>query len=135
MKPTTRKEQSAFDEIKRKPCNMQAVRVLFRSADIHKAPPEPTPNVMEERKAAQIRLRKRADELELQKKAHAEWVEMRKREGIAKERARAEAQKDGKHIWIAKFMKRKAKRQGKPAPTTAEIQQAQKDYAAGKIRF
>lgn len=130
-----RKEQSAFDEIKRKPCNMQAVRVLFRAQDIHKAPLEPTPNVMAARRKAQAELREKAAQLEMEAKIKEAEAAIKKREAILRNRANQEAQKDSKHTWIARFLKQRAKHLRKPAPTTSEIRQAQKDYAAGKIRF
>lgn len=123
-------------ESKWKPRNMQAVRVTFPAKGLHLPPPEPTINVLEQRKAEAEQRRIRAEKAAAELAAHRKEQEARQKRERDEQRAAAKEKRRNlqpRNLWLSRFLKQKAKREGKPTPTNDELKAARKAYADGRL--
>lgn len=136
--PKTMKDKTLWTnkEAKWKPRNMQAVRMTFPAKGLHLPPPEPTINVLEQRKAEAEHRRIKAEKAAADLAAHRKEQEAKQKRERDEQRAAAKEKRRNlkpRNLWLSRLLKQKAKREGKPAPTNEELKAAQQAYVEGRL--
>jgi hypothetical protein len=123
-----------------KPRNKQAALICAKPKGIHMPPPEPTLNVIDQRKLEAKRIQERAAkaaaEIEAAKLAEKEAAKAAAKKQQEEKRNRAKSIKPDqfKNMWMAKSLKRQARSAGKPKPSTADIRDTRKNlYTSGSL--
>jgi len=123
--PTNMKQDKTLwrdKESKWKAINLQSVRITFKAKGLHIAPIQPAPNAHQQRELEQKQLQERARKAKLEIEAHKKEAKKKQDEHNRMQQKRSESQV--KSMWVAKHLKRMAKRRGEPMPTTNQIRKA-----------